>query len=432
MTATEIITKYVPLNCRIGVGVSGGVDSISLLHLAVSVLGKDRVVALHVEHGIRGESSQRDCDFVNSYCEENGIECLSYHLDIPRLALQNKISVETQARISRKEIFSEFVESKKGKFVLLAHNRNDQEETVLMHVLRGSGISGLAGMSEKDGYILRPFIDTPRCEIEQYAKDNNLNYCVDETNLQNDYDRNFIRNEIMPLLSKRYDTQSLARLAKVAHEHLDFIKKSMDFSLIKEDDGAVTLPISLIRESALANEYILYALKQIGLSCDVESKHIALVKDLANMENGSVICLPHEVLACKEYDVIAVYKKEEIECFEEEYAFGMTVVENGVINVFATDVTPKTGKIVFDADKIPDGSVFRFRRDGDVFKPYKSGTKKLKEYFIDKKIPQRKRDTILLLCKDDEVLVVCGIQISDKVKVDEKTQVKAEMVFDKD
>lgn len=426
------IEKYNLSNKKIGVGVSGGVDSMTLLTLLLSSVKKENLTVIHIEHGIRKQTSMRDCDFVVSFCKKHNVAIEVFHADIPTLCEQSKRSEETEARLFRRAVFDKLVSEKKVDYVALAHNKNDAKESVLMHIFRGCGINGLVSMSECDGYILRPLLFTLRSEIENYAKENGVEFMHDETNDNVDYDRNYVRKVIIPAIEKRYDTDSLIRLSQNAKEYEDYLNSQLCENEIMQIDGTVALPLRLLTFDALGSAYVMSALKKVGLNCDVESKHIAQIKELGTKENGAKINLPHSFCVAKEYEQITFYKEEEESVEEEEFAFGLTPFLDGIISVNYTDEQPQSGKQIFDADKIPYDAVFRLRRDGDVFKPYKSGTKKLKEYFIDKKIPQRLRGKIPLLCSGNEVLIVGGIEVSDNVKITEKTLQKAEFIYEKD
>ena len=431
MTASEIIQKYAPQSTKIGVGVSGGADSMVLLYFAVRALGKDRVVVLHIEHGIRGEQSKIDANFVKSECEKLGVEFRLFTVDIPSLAKENKRSEESEARLFRHAIYEDFTK-KNNSIVLLGHHKDDRKESVLMHLLRGSAIRGLVGMSERDGHIVRPLLYTSKQEIVQFANANNIPFVQDETNLSLDYDRNYVRNVLIPAIEERYDSDALLRLSDSARENEEFVGKFVKDENITCDEDAVLLDINCLLDKAVASRYILKAFALAGFTYDMESKHVNDVYALKYMENGSKICLPRSFVASKEYGFISVYKEcEKIE-YEEEFALGFTPLDTGMVSVLQTDEKPQKGKLIFDADKIPQNAVIRARRDGDVFKPYNGKTKKLKDYFIDKKIPLRKRDFIPIVAVGDEVLIVAGMEVSDKIKVDEKTLEKYEFIYEKD
>jgi tRNA(Ile)-lysidine synthase len=431
MTASEIITKYAPKTAKVGVGVSGGADSMVLLYFAVQTLGKDRVVALHIEHGIRGEQSKLDAEFVRVQCEKTGVEFRLFSVDIPTLAKENKRSEESEARIFRHQVYSDFA-NENASVVLLGHHKDDRKESVLMHILRGSAIKGLVGMSESDGHILRPLLYTSKAEIVDFANANGIPFVQDETNFSLDYDRNYVRNVLIPAIDERYDSDALLRLSDNARENEEFVGKFINEDNLIMDDGAVLLPLECLKDKALATRYILKAFALAGFTYDMESKHLNDTCALKEMENGAKICLPRSFVAIKEYDFIAVYKERKAIDYEIEFSLGFTPLDFGLVSILQTDEKPSKGKLIFDADKIPYNAVIRNRREGDVFKPYNGKTKKLKDYFIDKKVPLRKRDFIPVIAVDNEVLLVSQMEISDKIKVDESTTEKYEFVYEKD
>jgi tRNA(Ile)-lysidine synthase len=430
MTASEIILKYAPQNKVVGVGVSGGADSMTLLHIAVKTLGKDRVEVLHIEHGIRGQESIADAKFVENKCKELGVKFSLFKADIPALSAQNKRSVESEARIFRHAVYSDFA-TKNNSCVLLGHHKDDRKETILMHLFRGCSLSGLVGMTENDGYIVRPLLYMSRAEIEDNAKNNGIQYVTDATNLQNEYNRNYIRNELIPMIDARYDSDVILRLSELAKENEEFVQKFVHTEKIKEDDGAFLIPCDCLIDKTIASRYIMKTFALAGLVCDMESKHVREVLELEKLENGSKICLPHKFVASKEYDCIAIYKEQEKTEETVEFGLGFTPFSDGTITVLQTDEIPQKDKLIFDADKIPNDAVIRFRQDGDVFKPYSGNSKKLKDYFIDKKIPLRKRDFIPVVASGNEILLVAGIEVSDKIKVDANTQEKYEFIYER-
>ncbi len=430
MTASEIILKYAPQDKVVGVGVSGGADSMVLLDIAIKTLGKDRIEVLHIEHGIRGQASIDDAKHVEDYCKKNGVKFSLFSVDVPALSKENKRSEESEARIFRHGVYERFAQEN-NTCVLLGHHKDDRKESIIMHILRGSAIAGLVGMSEKDGYIVRPLIGMSRQEVEQYAKENGIEYVTDETNAQTVYNRNYLRHVLIPMIDERYDSDALLRLSDVAKETEEFMNKFIKTDMIVEDDGAYLIPIDCFSDKAIASRYVLKALALAGLSYDVESKHVNEVYELSKMENGCKISLPHSYIASKEYGFVSVYKEEEKPKCEEEYGLGFTPFYEGTVTVLQTDENPQKGKLIFDADKMPENAVIRFRREGDVFKPYKGKTKKLKDYFIDKKIPLRKRDFIPVIATGNEILLIADLEVSDKVKVDENTVEKYEFVYEK-
>lgn len=420
----SVLDKFCFDGATLAVGLSGGEDSMCLISVLLRVWDKNRIKAVHVQHGIRGESSLSDACFVENFCRENGIELFRFDADIPSMSEKSGLSLESEARLYRKKVFSSILSQKKADFILLAHHRLDCAESVLMHVFRGSGINGLRGMSECDGKIVRPLASVDKCEISSYVKERGIAFCSDETNSDTTYNRNFIRKKVIPLVNERYDAISAAeKLSFLARADDDFICSLIPDDDFTAEDNRCSFDISnLGKPYALASRYVLIAAKRAGLSTDMEKKHVDEIIALSGKQNGKSVALPHGYVAVREYRLVTVYKKQEA-CFDcIPYAEGITAFGDGCVFILPAEKVFKKGEIIFDGDKIPEGAEIRFRKEGDTFKPFGSGTKKLKEYLIDKKIPARYRDAVPLICIGSRVLAVAGIQISDDIKITEKTR----------
>lgn len=395
-----------------------------LLHLAVETLGADRLTVVNVEHGLRGEESIRDTEFVKEECARLGVDFIGFSVDVPLLAVTRGIGEESAARIARHACFDEVI-SDGFTFVMTAHHRSDNAETVLMHVLRGSGNRGLVGMTERDGYIVRPLINCTRAQIDEYCRAHSVRFVVDSTNSDVKYSRNFIRREVMPLLYERYDAENaLVSLSKSAAEDEDFIRSQMNGDLIRRDGDEVKLDVSTLSlPHALSSRYVFDALFVVGLKTDVTRTHLCDVIALKDKPSGSEICLPHGYKALREFDEISFFFANDSVDEGEEIPFqtGMTFIGDGIAEIYPCEPKPMAGKLIIDADKVPGGSVLRRRKRGDRFRPFGGGEKKLKEYLIDKKIPLRKRDNLLLLCYNHNVLAIFGVEIADSVKISDKT-----------
>ncbi len=415
---------------RIGVAVSGGSDSVALLHflsLKKDVLGIDLVV-LHIDHGIR-EESEKDCNFVEKMAKEIGVSFHKFKVDVPKLAKESGESLETVAREARYSIFKKLIENKVVDKIALAHHKNDQAETILMHIFRGSGVSGAKGMEPiSNGIYIRPLLDTSKDEILKYINENKLSYCEDYTNSDNSYSRNFVRNVIMKEITSRWENaiDSIVNFGKSAGEDDSYISSQIDGGAVIEEGNAVKIPLSyFVYHSAIIARIIFKAMRNLGINRDVERKHIALITNLAlNGENGKKINLPFDVLAVKEYDYLTLHKsKTEKVDFEKVFKCGEFFVDGfGTVKVKKGDATRKEGFLMFDKDKLPKDAIWRFRKEGDIFVRFGGVRKKLKSYFIDKKIPSRLRDNIPILASGNEVYLIAGDEISDKIKVDENSK----------
>ncbi len=433
--AKRLIEKYKGAG-KLGVAVSGGVDSMTLLHLVLSCVQPENVVVLNVEHGIRGEASVSDSDFVHEYAKSRGVAFIQRSVSVPKQCEASGRSEETEARLARHEFFADMLDRAVVDFVLLAHNEGDNTESVLMHVLRGAGCKGLLGMKEEDGKYLRPLLGVSRSKIEAYAAENGIPFVVDASNANSKYNRNFLRNEILPLIRKRYDVDgAVKKLSENATADEEYICSSICFDdYVKSENDCVTLDLKAFQLAPALNSRLIFeCARRLGRFCDVTAKHVDAVRSLSMAENGKRVDLGNLLTAAREYDCITFYAcDDESEADEVEFSIGFTSFGNGAIEIYPCDAVSQKDKLIIDSDKVPYGSVIRCRRNGDVFKPFGGGTKKLKEYLIDKKIPLRKRDKMPLLCYNEKVLAIFGVEISDEVKITEKTVNAVELKFTED
>ncbi|MBE7082736.1 MAG: tRNA lysidine(34) synthetase TilS [Clostridiales bacterium] len=411
----------------VGVACSGGSDSMALLHNLKS-LEKElniQVVAITVNHQIR-ENGASDVKFVEEYCQQNNIRCHSFKVDAPKLAMKKAISLESAAREARYGVFDALLKKGIVNKVAIAHHELDQAETVLMHLFRGAGISGVRGMSAvKNGKYIRPMLNVSKKEVLEYLKTNNIPNIEDETNEESNFSRNYVRNEIIPLILKKWPNliSAINNFAKSASEDNDYINKNLNDDAVIYEDKVVKIPLSYFSyDNALINRIIFKCLNSIGINKDIERKHIELIKDLAvNCDNGKRISLPLGVSALKEYEYITLTnKKKEKVHFATDFSFKDIIVPNfgKIITKRVQNFAPQENTLFIDYKKLPRDVIWRFRRDGDIFQPFGSGTKKLKSYLIDKKIPVREREFLPVLASGNEVYVIAGIEISDKVKLD--------------
>ena len=423
--------KMINAGDRIGVAVSGGQDSMALLHFLHGLAEKMhfQILAVHVNHNIR-RSANSDARFVKKYCDENLIEFVKYSVNVPEYSTTNKVSMETAARVMRYECFDAAVKKYKLNKMAIAHHLNDQAETVLMHLFRGCGLDGASGMAPVRGAYIRPFLEVKKSDLIAYDYRNNIPHVTDDTNEDNGFRRNYVRNMIMPLITKEWRTapENLASFAKIAARDSKFIVNQCDMNGIVKDGNVVRIPLNrFYLPDSIITRMIYYGLELLGLRADVEIKHLNAIMTLsADGLNGEKVSLPHNAYAVKEYEYISLVRREARPEFKE-YSFkvGKTLVEGfGTITVTKTisyKLAIQRGLCVIDASKLPKKAKWRFRLDGDMFEKFGGGTKKLNSYFTDKKVPARLRPTTPVLALDHEVYVVGGVAISEKVKTDRDT-----------
>lgn len=419
--------KLVKKGDVVGVGVSGGVDSMCLLHYLNSV--KDildiDVVGIHINHGIR-EESYDEAKFVLDKCKEMGVRVYKFTIDSNKIAKEKKVSLETGAREGRYGVFEALVKKDIVDKIALAHHMSDQAETILMHLFRGAGIKGAKGMEPiRDGIYIRPMLNISKEEILEYASLNNIEYVEDASNNDNSYSRNYMRNVVMKDILARWPNaiEAINNFSRTVCEDDDYIDANIDLNSLVVDDKVVQLPCSVFRlHSAVYSRLVFKALSIIGVKKDIERKHIEIIKDLAlNLDNGKKVKLPLDVSVRKEYGFLTfenVFVEKPV-LRKPNKCFSFDVENFGTVTIKRVKTDGLSNGLYFDYRKVPKDAYWRFREDGDVFEKFGGGTKKLKSIFIDKKIPLRKRDYIPVLASGNEVYVIAGVAISEKVKVED-------------
>lgn len=476
--------NMVSLQDTILVGVSGGADSVCLLMVLVE-LRKDMgfsLEAVHVEHGIRGQESVADADYVEDLCARMQVPCTRVSVDVPRFASEHGVGTEEAARLLRYEVFARLAQEKGAK-VALAHHMEDNAETMLFQLVRGSSLTGLCGMqpirTDEDGVVyIRPLLSLHRAELEQYLTARGVGWRTDSTNEEVEYSRNFLRKMVVPQLAK-LNEQAVAHMNKTAEdlrEVRDFLEQETDRAWaccaqtaargVADGDGVqdpslesreVRIDIEGLTQfhPAIQKELILRAIVFVaGSRKDIGTIHVEDVRKLCNRQSGKEVHLPYGVAAKREFGKIRVACKDdgESECSTErtispkeleEIAFSKEALviplrgngERICLRVFSYDgksdeIPKKSYTKWLDYDKIKQGFCIRTRKAGDYFVSDAAGHhKKLKDYFVDEKIPSDKREQMWLVAQDSLVLWLVGGRISEHVKVDEYTKQIIELEY---
>ena len=434
---------------RVGVAVSGGEDSMALLHFLESLktpLGIS-VIAINVNHNIR-PGSRKDSQFVAKYCKSHGIEYVGYNVDVPTFAKAQKMGIEQAARVKRYEAFRAAVKRFKLNKIALAHHLGDQAETILLHIFRGAGIAGASGMEiirEFDGthaHIIRPLLETAKSEIVAYNYRNQVPHVEDETNNDSNYARNFLRNEVIPMLQREWRNveKNIVDFGRNCQSDNSYLSSIVNTAALIAEENHVRIPLNFfVYPYSVISRIIMAAFESIGIKENIEKKHIDQIITLAGSgENGSRTDLPNNLFAIKEYEYMAIVRRV-APSVSKIYSFKtgrMVFHEYGTIIVTKTishkDAVAR-GLMVIDVDKLPRASKWRTRKEGDVItKLGSSGQKSLNAYLIDKKVPSRLRDNLPVLANGSEIYAVAGLDISDKVKTDRETMEAYVVEFVKD
>lgn len=462
----ERVTGYIRKNELIKqgdtiiIGVSGGADSMCLLFLLSDIsasLGV-KIKVLHVEHGIRGEASVKDAEYVENICDKKGIDCRVINIDAASYAKDNSLTLEEAARILRYEAFEnyrlELINSgEQSVKIAVAHHMNDQAETVIFQMLRGSGIKGMGGMNPQRENIIRPLLCLSREEILLYLSENHIIYRTDESNEDNAYSRNFIRNEILPKL-ENIQPQAVTHISEMAEELRDverylckkaeeiYKRAATEAEGPGRDDNDLRLSIKVLtgEEEVLQRAVLRMAVGRfIPNRKDVGRTHFDSIMSLIEKGSGKSVNLPKGVVVSRQGDALIFRKEsEELTAGAGLYRISepvklqeilkepksLTVGEGQEINIRAYsrpdgfEIPRNAYTKCFDYDKISNGMQIRNARPGDYLVIDSDGHRKdLRDYFVNEKIPAVIRGEVLLVADGSHILWVMGYRISEQAKI---------------
>ncbi len=299
---------------KIVLGVSGGPDSICMLDIlrtyqkrqsSLGSLASFSIVVAHVNHMIRDEAVL-DEEYVKNYCKKNEIEFYSKSIDVEKMANTNKIGTEEAGRLARYEFFEEVLQKTNANKIAIAHNKNDNVETILMHTLRGSGMQGLKGIEAKRDNIIRPLIECERSEIEEYCEKAHLNPRIDKTNFKNIYHRNKIRNIVIPYIQKEFNPniiETISRLSNIMTEENEYIEKQVkkvyEDIILKEDVEEVVIDLKKFnsQETVIKSRLLRYIITRLfGSTMHIEKIHIDDVIKLCANNIGNKYLTPNKYI----------------------------------------------------------------------------------------------------------------------------------------
>jgi tRNA(Ile)-lysidine synthase len=429
------------------VGVSGGPDSMALLYLlyCLSEEYSLHIHAAHINHMLRGQESEDDTAYVKNFCGKLNIPVSIKYIDIGKISAESGLSLEEAGREARYGFFSEIACEINASKVALAHNMNDQAETILMRIMRGSGLEGLCGIKPvRDGFYIRPLINTPRTDIEEYCRMHNILPRIDSTNLKPIYARNKVRLELIPYIKKNYNSNieyvlsSMTELLKEDNDFLNTYVKDLYEDIKIKAKGKVSLDIEKLKglHTAVKKRIIRKAVEEIkGNLVGIERLHIELILSIIDRGlTGSAVELPGGIRVYISYGQLRMVHMDAAELYEgfcrKICTPGDTYIPEtgGVIQSSIVDASAdfhSNNKFVkyFDYDKIKDNLIVRSKKEGDIIIPLGfKGRKKLKELFIDSKIPRDERCRIPIVSSGNDIIWVVGLKISDIYKIDNNTK----------
>lgn len=435
---------------RILVALSGGPDSVCLLDILIKLKEtlNIEIGAAHLNHMLRGEDALGDEEYVRRICKDLDIPYYIKQVDINKYAKENKLSSEMAGRSARYDFFDEIINKYGFNKIATAHNANDQAETILFRLMRGSGLEGLGGIKvSRDNKIIRPILCLSRDEVEAYIEKQGLNPRIDKTNFEKIYNRNKIRLDILPYIKENFNAdivQTLNRMSTLLQKDNEYLEKEAEKYYekycLKSEKHFILKKQLFNKEEAITSRVIRNALVEYSKSnYDFEMKHISEISYLAKKNSGKRVDLPNKIYAENIYGDIYIKKRIKKQILDNKleivinkndidgkkvefynYKIEFSVIDNNKDTLlYKKDPLKK----FFDFDLIEDSIVIRKRKDGDKMIPLgMKGSKKIKDIFIDSKIPKEQRDFIPIIEFDNSIAWLTGIKVSEDYKVNNKTK----------
>ena len=432
------------------VALSGGADSVCLLTVLKQLATPEFLLrAVHVHHGIRGAEADRDEAFAQKLCESLSVPLCVAYCHVPAYAAEHGLSEEEAGRILRYQV----LEKEAGKWeqelpagsrvkIALAQHRDDNAETILHHLLRGSGLTGLAGIRPVQGRRIRPLLCVGREEIRAYLEAGHISWCEDSTNQSPDYTRNRIRSQVLPLLKTAVNEQAeehILQAGQIIGQADAYLRQQaeeiwQEAVCGREEDLAAIPLTAFARQPEILKTYLIrHMLDQLHPGWkDIGSRHFTAIAELAGKPVGSRLDLPGGLMARTGYETLEIVRKTEREVSVKTESgadgeiHGCQTVPELHMTVFPRQKDQEIPKNQytkwFDYDKIKGTLSVRTRRTGDYLILPSGGSKTIARYMIDEKIPKEKREQILLLAEGSHVLWVVGFRISEYYKIEEHTE----------
>lgn len=439
---------------KILVALSGGPDSICLLNILFELKDKLEIEigAAHLNHMLRGEDAFKDEEYVVNICKDMNIHCFVKRVDINKYSKEQKISSEMAGRNARYDFFDEIMIENGFNKIATAHNANDQAETILFRLMRGTGLEGLCGIKVfRENKVIRPILCLSRSEVEEYIEVKDLSPRIDKTNFEKVYNRNKIRLDILPYMRENFNKdiiQTLNRMSALLQKDNELLEKlainAYKKYCIKYNDYFVIKKEAFEEDEVIVTRVLRRAIGEYSKSnYDFEMKHIYEIYYLARNDSGKVVDLPNKIYAENIYGDIYIkyrdkkfkehHKTERIVLNKDDiinsvvefdgFRFDFSIINNDTDDNKSIDLKQNNLVNYFDFDKINTTISIRNRRDGDKIIPLgMSGNKKIKDIFIDMKIPKQDRDNIPLLCFDEKISWIIGIKLSEEYKLTNKSK----------
>ncbi len=420
------------------VGLSGGPDSVCLIHVLLKLYGKLKVHAVYIDHGLRPYETSNEIEFCKKLCENLKVNFIVKRIDIEAYSKEFSGGIQAIAREARYRMLEEVALKIKASRIALGHNKNDRAETVLLNLIRGAGPSGLSGIPGIRGKVIRPLIDVTRSEIDKYLNNNSIESIQDSSNLKEKYKRNRVRISLLPRL-KEFNpdiTDTLITMADIMREENRLIDSIVSEKIIKlichKTDNRIELFLHPLQkmEKVVVRRVLRKAIGLIDSLRGISFVHIESIIDLINDSGpGSTISLPRNIRLIRNYSTLVVTNEKPKRIKRQNLSVpGETIINECGLLLKATFIdrpekNNKKNQVSLDAEKITLPLIIRKRLPGDFFYPLGFGKrKKLQDYFVNEKIPRDDRDGIPIVISNNDIVWIAGHRADERFKITEKTK----------
>ena len=426
---------------KVLIALSGGPDSVCLLVLLNKL--KDEfnlnLHALYIDHGLRPDETPKELKFCKNLCDRLDVRLITKSIDVMSYAKEQLLNKQEAARKLRYKTFDEVSSEIKADRIALGHTANDQAETLIMRLFRGSGPKGLSGIPPVRGNVIRPLIEVKREDVEQFLDLEGLSFIVDSSNLREDYIRNKVRLSLIPML-KEFNSniiESLAKTSDILREEERYFEILVTKALMKlisrKTDSRIELFLAPLEamERVILRRVLRMAIEETKGLRAISFIHIEDILKLINSgKPGDRLYLPGGIRAIKEYSTLVLTSETpvKIRTYNFEVPGEVAIREAGifikaVIEESIEGIGDGRAAVVFDADTLTFPFTVRARKPGDFFYPFGFGRrKKLQDFFVDEKVPRDERDRIPLIVSGDDIIWVAGYRMDDRFRVTDKTK----------
>jgi tRNA(Ile)-lysidine synthase len=442
------VLKFIDENRLIGKGdriltaFSGGADSVFLLYFLLKYKRRFKIsfAAFHLNHKLRGEDADKDEKFCSSFCTENKIEYYSEAVDVKTIARKNKISVEEAGREIRYKELDQLSKEKGFNKIATAHNASDNAETMLLNVVKGTGIKGLSGIPVKRGKIIRPILTLDSGEIRKYLDEKKITYRIDVSNLDTGYERNFLRKEIIPKLKHKLNPQleqkllNSARILRNINSYFESQIKLIENEAVKFSNGKLQINIKILNrlDVRLHGDFFKNIIEK-NFHAETSSDNIDDILSLLIMQTGRKIDLTGNLIAAKEREYVLIFRNKKERKFSKQKIRidGRAEFDGHVLSidrVKSKKINPLGRKDdksfeYISGDLIKDDFELRTWKNGDRFYPIgMKGSKKLSDFLTEQKITSIEKRNQLVLTNSGSIVWVVGLRLDERFKLTDSTR----------